>query len=99
LNSQGGWHMRAPDGMSVDAWMRANWMRFYQMHGFNPPYSFVPRIMTKILIPHAERTAILRCLNKMNVNYLSLFPDLEGAARYCNMAMKERRIALGLREY
>ncbi len=26
----------------------------------------------------------------MNINYLSLFPDFEGAARHCNMALHEQ---------
>ncbi|MGD1019775.1 MAG: FRG domain-containing protein [Verrucomicrobiia bacterium] len=99
MNCQGGWHMRTPEGTSVEAWIRANWKRLNELRGFLPPDRLVPRIMTKVMIPNTERTAILRCLNKMNVNYLSLFPDLEGAAKYSNMAVKERRLGIGLREY
>ncbi len=47
-------------------------------------------IMLKISILESEgdRCAFLRFLNRMNINHLSLFPDLDGAARYCNMELK-----------
>ncbi len=32
-----------------------------------------------------DRTQILRALNRMNVNYASLFPDVEGASMYADM--------------
>ena len=35
----------------------------------------------------------------MNVNYLSLFPDFEGAAKHCNLALREGGMGIGLREY
>ncbi len=36
-------------------------------------------VLTKVVIPNSERTAVLKCLNRININYLSLFPDFEGA--------------------
>jgi hypothetical protein len=87
MNSQGGWHIYVPENISIEDWIRINHQRT------RGP------LLTKILVPNAERTTILRSLNKMNINYLSLFPDVEGAAKYCNMALQERRWALGLREY
>ncbi|MFZ0931543.1 MAG: FRG domain-containing protein [Syntrophobacteraceae bacterium] len=47
-------------------------------------------IMIKINITESadDRNSFLRFLNRMNVNYLSLFPDLDGAARYCNMQLE-----------
>ena len=46
--------------------------------------------MIKILITESpeDRSSFLRFLNRMNINYLSLFPDLEGAAKYCNMQLE-----------
>lgn len=35
-----------------------------------------------------ERETFLRFLNRMNINYLSLFPDVDGAASYCNMRLE-----------
>jgi hypothetical protein len=41
-------------------------------------------ILRKIQIPSAGRRECLQMLNKMNINRLTLFPDLDGAARYIN---------------
>lgn len=41
-------------------------------------------ILEKIIIGNEGRTDCLKLLNKMNINRMSLFPDLDGAARYVN---------------
>ncbi|MFW2571941.1 FRG domain-containing protein [Legionella sp. 29fVS95] len=43
----------------------------------------------KILIPESEREVILEHLNLMNINELTLFPDLNGAANYCNYLLNK----------
>ena len=47
-------------------------------------------IMIKIPIIEKvnDRESFLRFLNKMNINYLTLFPDLLGAAMHCNMQLE-----------
>ncbi len=35
-----------------------------------------------------DREAFLRLLHKMNINYLTLFPDLDGACKYVNMCIE-----------
>ena len=47
-------------------------------------------IMIKIRIAESQsdRSSFLRFLNRVNINYLTLFPDLEGAAKYCNMQLE-----------
>lgn len=42
-------------------------------------------ILKKIYLPNAERIAVLRGLEQMNINHLTLFPDLSGASNYANM--------------
>lgn len=41
-------------------------------------------ILFCITIPDKDREEFLRFLNKMNINDLTLFPDLIGATQYCN---------------
>lgn len=41
-------------------------------------------IFAKIKIPNADRDECLVALNKMNINYMTLFPDIDGAARHVN---------------
>lgn len=40
--------------------------------------------LTKISIPNRERHECLIALNKMNINEMTLFPDMDGAARHVN---------------
>jgi hypothetical protein len=48
-----------------------------------PPQS-ARTILQKILIPNKDRINCLKFLNKMNINRMSLFPDVDGAACYIN---------------
>ncbi len=41
--------------------------------------------LLKCLVPDIDRSRCLQLLNRMNINPLSLFPDLTGASRYCNL--------------
>ncbi len=41
-------------------------------------------ILQKITMPNARRIECLKLLNKMNINRMSLFADLDGAAKYIN---------------
>ncbi len=42
-------------------------------------------VLRKIYLPNAERICVLRGLEQMNINHLTLFPDLSGACNYANM--------------
>lgn len=92
LHNQGGYHIYTPDNMSVDAWIRAK-------HALRGPGWAKVAMLVKILIPNTERNAVLKCLNKMNVNHLSLFPDFQGAAMHCNMGLLEGKFQNSLRAY
>ena len=58
----------------MDDWVRNNFK------GEEKEYTLM-----KLLIPNANRTDCLRTLNRMNINHLTLFPDLSGASKYCNL--------------
>ncbi len=76
---QGSIHLCTPGDITIEEWIR----KYHHKAGNNA------NILYKIFIKNVERTEILRYLNKMNINYASLFPDIEGAARYCNTALEE----------
>lgn len=74
LVSQGGLFTRAPDATDVEAWIR----KYFESK------SKTTRLV-KITIPNSDRELALRSLNRMNINHLSLFPDLYGASKFANL--------------
>lgn len=74
LVSQGGLFTRTPDGIDLESWIKINFKN-YKKH----------TVMFKITLPEKERTICLRSLNRMNINHLSLFPDLYGASKFTNL--------------
>ncbi|MDM0084583.1 FRG domain-containing protein [Variovorax sp. J31P179] len=76
LVNQGGLFTRGPDGVPIDNWVKKEFAGSIQQ-----------TILTRFTIPEAERISCLRMLNKMNINHLSLFPDLTGASSYCNLGL------------
>lgn len=77
IQRQGGLHLYTPENESVEEWCRKN----YQLQSIKQR-----AILHKYLLPDEERISILKALNKMNINYSTLFPDLDGAAKHCNLA-------------
>lgn len=77
LVSQAGLFTRAPLGMTVDEWIEKN----YQGES-------AASHLLKLLIPEKGRAECLRTLNKMNINHVTLFPDLYGAGQYCNKSLQ-----------
>jgi hypothetical protein len=73
LVSQGGLFTRGPDAVTINDWVRANF-----------PKDGDHVVLARIEIPNSDRDLCLRSLNRMNINHLSLFRDLYGAAKYCN---------------
>ncbi len=47
-------------------------------------------LVIKVIIPDNDREGCLQTLNRMNINHSTLFPDLYGAAQYCNMRARIR---------
>ena len=73
LVSQGGLFTRAPDGVAIENWV--------EKHSVSEPRTMQ---LLKITLPNKERELALRSLNRMNINHLSLFPDLYGASKFAN---------------
>jgi hypothetical protein len=73
LVNQGGLFTRSPDGIDLESWVKRN---------FSGEKNY---ILMKILIPNKNREECLKTLNRMNINHLSLFPDLYGASKFCNL--------------
>lgn len=59
-----------------------SWVRKYFKENSN-----VILIKISVMENSGDRDDFLRFLNRMNINYLTLFPDLDGAARHCNMQL------------
>lgn len=76
LVSQGGLFTRAPVKISIEHWVADQFEA-----------STVP-VLLKIEIPDRDRLMCLRTLERMNINHLSLFPDLIGASRYTNLKLE-----------
>jgi hypothetical protein len=74
LVNQSGLFSRAPDGQNLGDWVR---LRFQGVT--------TDQILRKLLIPNEDREGCLKMLNRMNINHLTLFPDLDGASRFCNL--------------
>lgn len=74
LVNQGGLFTRAPSGKTLEEWVQEN----------HPPddNGFT---LIKVHVPNRDRDGCLRNLNRMNINHLSLFPDLYGASKFCNL--------------
>jgi len=73
LVNQGGLFSKSPVGVTLNKWISNH---------FKGDDSYT---LIKLLIPNKERDQALKNLNRMNINHLSLFPDLYGASRFCNL--------------
>ena len=74
LVSQGGLFTRSPDGVDIQTWVTEQW----------PTNDGYFRLL-KLTVPNRDRSLALRSLNRMNINHLSLFPDLYGASKFTNL--------------
>lgn len=72
--SQGGLFTRAPAGKDLESWVQQS-----------TPADHKGATLIKVLMPNKDRDLALRNLNRMNINHLSLFPDLYGASKFCNL--------------
>jgi hypothetical protein len=75
LVNQCGLFTRSPVFTDIEAWVRKHFKGDTYVR------------LNKLLLPEGERVKALMALNRMNINYLSLYPDLEGASLHCNMQL------------
>ena len=75
LVNQAGLFTRFPLTTDVQSWVQSNF------EGKNGDL-----ILQRIRIPNKDREDCLKALNRMNINPLTLFPDLHGASRFCNLS-------------
>ena len=71
-----------PDKADLESYVRDNFER--ETTGTEIPHQSIRSILEKITIPNKDRINCLKHLNKMNINRMSLFPDIDGSARYIN---------------
>jgi hypothetical protein len=76
LVNQSGLFTKAPSGVELESWTKKHFAGTNELK------------LLKVSLPNSEREVCLKILNRMNINYLTLFPDLFGASRYCNMIVK-----------
>lgn len=79
LVSQNGLFTWIPDNMDVETWIKAEYNE-------NKDKNLV--LLAKVYIPSSDRSACLKALNRMNINYASLFPDLVGASEHTNLMLQ-----------
>ncbi len=74
LLSQNGLFSIGPAGRDLESWVKKQNPKRYKQY-----------ILIKIELPSVDRDVALRALNKMNINYLSLFPDIGGSCLHANL--------------
>ena len=72
LVSQRGLFTRGPNNMDLETWVK-------KFHEDDPSIELL-----KITMPSSGMQDCLRYLNRMNISYSTLFPDLTGASEFCN---------------
>jgi hypothetical protein len=77
--AQKGVFVRGPIGIDIETYVKT------RFKGLN-----TETILMKVLIHDNEndREQFLKSLNRMNINHLTLFPDLQGASVYSNMSIE-----------
>lgn len=79
LINQAGLFLKMPERTDLESYVREH---FKEESASENPHARA--MLHKIIISNNGRTDCLKLLNKMNINRMSLFPDLDGAARYIN---------------
>ncbi|MBR3812991.1 MAG: FRG domain-containing protein [Spirochaetaceae bacterium] len=76
LNVQNGCFTLTPNGISIDDWIDC-------FESFKDKY-----VLRKIIIKADLKSELLIFLEKVNINYSTVYPDLEGISKYCNTKLE-----------
>lgn len=82
LINQAGLFLKMPNETDLESYVCKNFEK--KTTTIERPLKSDRAILQKILIPNDDRINCLKFLNKMNINRMSLFPDIDGAACYIN---------------
>ena len=94
LVSQGGLFTKTPAGLGIEEWIREFYPPFSEISQEpdvkeSPTEQHSKKDTTPVLynfyIRDTNRPSCLKALNRMNINHLSLFPDIYGASHHSNM--------------
>lgn len=84
LTSQAGILLRLPIKWDLEEWIQKNFKGSDRV------------ALIKIEIPNQDVNYIIRDLNRMNINHLSLFPDFVGACYYTNTLFQDPNMAIAM---
>ena len=82
LINQSGLFTLTQPGISLEEYAKKVWKEIIDPQQMNE----LPLI--RFEIPESSRLTCLRRLNMMNINHMTLFPDLTGVSEYCNHGLK-----------
>ena len=78
LVSQSGLFTVSTGITDIETWVLRNWKD-------KDPKNAV---LIKVQVPDNDREECVKALNRMNINYASLFPDIRGACKHANMMLE-----------
>ena len=79
LIAQSGLFLKMPKGCDLEGYVRRHFS-----NENSATNGSARAVLKKIVIKNDGRIGCLKMLNKMNINRMTLFPDLDGASRYIN---------------
>lgn len=77
LNAQNGCFTQTPNGISIDDWINT-------FENFKEE-----KVLRKIIIKAELKYPLINFLEKANLNYSTIYPDLQGISMYCNERLRK----------